>query len=211
MTVDRPTNNHPEAGSGGRWDPGGAAPIMLPMKRAATPALDDRGAVEPEPAALALPPAPARVVLADDHPLYRDGLSRALGSRSDLVLVGEAADGVAALALIEELAPDVALLDVQMPGLDGIDVCRRVTRQRPELPTRVLLLSAHVDEDMVARGIAAGASGYLGKDASRRDIGDAVANVASGRGSFAGGVADGVVAALERLLALEPRSPGQAA
>ena len=80
----------------------------------------------------------ATVVVADDHPVYREGLTRAIGQRADLELVGEAADGHAALEAIRELRPAVALLDVKMPGLDGLQVLHAI--RRDELPTAVVLV-----------------------------------------------------------------------
>ena len=106
-----------------------------------------------------------RVVLADDHPLYRRGLSRALARRPDVDLVGEAADGEEALALIRAVRPDVAVLDVRMPRLDGVQVCERL-RSAPDAATPVLLLSAFDDPSLAARATAAGAKGFVAKGSS---------------------------------------------
>ena len=122
--------------------------------------------------------APITVVVADDHPLYRDGLVRAISSVPELVLVGEAADGHEAEQLIEERRPDVVLLDVKMPGLGGVELCERIARRA--LPTRVLMISAYLDPSLVARALAAGAAGYLGKDASRDEICEAIVQVGRG-------------------------------
>jgi two-component system, NarL family, nitrate/nitrite response regulator NarL len=112
------------------------------------------------------------VVVADDHPLYRDGLVRAIESDPALELAGVAANGTEAEQLIEDLRPDVALLDVKMPGLAGVELCERIVRGA--LPTRVLMLSAYLDPNLVARALQAGAAGYLGKDASREEICEAL-------------------------------------
>jgi two-component system, NarL family, nitrate/nitrite response regulator NarL len=121
------------------------------------------------------------VVVADDHPLYRDGVVRAIAESEELVLVGEAGDGREAERLIVELRPDVALLDVRMPGLGGVELCERIVAGG--LPTRVLMLSAFLDPRLVARAFEAGAAAYLGKDASREDICHALTRL--GRGAVA--------------------------
>ncbi|HEX2414591.1 MAG TPA: response regulator transcription factor [Thermoleophilaceae bacterium] len=120
----------------------------------------------------------ARVVVADDHPLYRDGMVRAIKERPDLELVGEAADGRAALDMVAELQPDVAVLDLRMPELDALQVMNAI--KRDELPTRVVLVSAFLDGSLVFQAVAAGAAAYLSKDADRNRICDAVAAVARG-------------------------------
>src|SRR3954463_15987384 len=88
-----------------------------------------------------------RVFVADDHPMYREGLVRAIKERPDLELVGESSDGRTALPEIRRLAPDVAVLDVRMPGLTGTDVLNAIARER--ITTRVVFLSAHVDSALV--------------------------------------------------------------
>ena len=124
-----------------------------------------------------------RVLVADDHPVYREGVARAISERAGLELVGEAADGREAMAGIRELTPDVAVLDVRMPGLSGIDIVAEIGRER--LPTRVLLLSAQSDEQLIFDGVSVGASGYLLKDSDRSDICAAVEAIAAGRAVLA--------------------------
>lgn len=119
------------------------------------------------------------VVIADDHPFFRDGVSRGLAMSGRIRVVGEAEDGVQALELIRSERPEVAVLDQQMPGLDGIEVVRAVVRDR--LPTRALILSAVTDSAVVYRALEQGATGYLSKDARRGEIVDAVLRVAAGR------------------------------
>lgn len=131
-----------------------------------------------------------RVVVADDHPIYRDGMVRAISERPDLELVGEASSGREALAAIEELKPDVALLDIRMPGLDGLEVLGAV--RRDTAATQVLLLSAHVDSDLAYRAVAAGAKGYLSKQAARQEICDGIAAIATGGTAFAAEVQSGL-------------------
>jgi two-component system nitrate/nitrite response regulator NarL len=118
------------------------------------------------------------VVVADDHPVYRDGLVRAISSAPELELVGEAADGRQAERLIEEKRPDVALVDVKMPALGGVELCERLVGRA--LPTRIVMISAYLDPNLVARALRAGASAYLGKDASRDEICHALVSVGRG-------------------------------
>jgi two-component system nitrate/nitrite response regulator NarL len=112
-------------------------------------------------------PAPVRVVVADDHDGYRRGLVRAIRRFGALRLVGEAADGAQALSLIRERAPDVALLDVRMPGLDGVEVARRL---RDEERVDVLLLTGSVTSALRAVATEVGARALLSKDLSRDEI-----------------------------------------
>jgi two-component system nitrate/nitrite response regulator NarL len=118
------------------------------------------------------------VLVADDHPVFREGVIRAIRSRPELEFVGESGDGREALEMIRELAPTVALLDVKMPGLDGTQITHAV--QRDKLPTRVVLLSAHAPSDMIYRAIALGASAFVSKEATRDEICDTVAAAARG-------------------------------
>ena len=133
-----------------------------------------------------------RVLIAEEHPLYREGVVRAVKERPELELVAEAADGRQALALIKELAPDVAVLDVKMPELDGLQVANAVGRDG--LATRVLMLSAFIDRQIVFQAVAAGAAGYLSKDADRREITDAILAVHRGGTVLAPEVQAGVAA-----------------
>jgi two-component system nitrate/nitrite response regulator NarL len=118
------------------------------------------------------------VVVADDHPLFREALERAVRQRPELEFVGAAADGRDALEAIRELAADVAVLDLRMPGLDGIQILNAVTRDR--LATQVLILSASGDPELVYRAVQGGAAGYFLKEADRDAILDAIAAVARG-------------------------------
>jgi two-component system nitrate/nitrite response regulator NarL len=120
-----------------------------------------------------------RVVVADDHPLFRDGLVRRIKERAELEFVGEAADGAEAIAKIRELRPDVAVVDFKLPEIDGIAVAAAVARD--ELPTRVLMLSAFDDSGLVYRALSAGARAYLCKDADRQDVCDTIVAVARGK------------------------------
>lgn len=118
------------------------------------------------------------MLVADDHPVFREGIVRAIKERPELELVGQATDGRQALAAIKELEPQVAILDLKMPDLDGVQVLQAITRDR--VPTRVVLLSAFIDGSVVFDAVAAGAAGYLSKDATRDQICEAAAAVARG-------------------------------
>jgi two-component system, NarL family, nitrate/nitrite response regulator NarL len=133
-----------------------------------------------------------RVLIAEEHPLYREGVVRAIKERPELELVGEARDGREALAMIKELQPDVAVLDVKMPELDGLQVANAIVRDAAT--TRVLMLSAFVDRQIVFRAVAAGAAGYLSKDADRLEITDAIIAVNHGGTVLAPAVQAGVAA-----------------
>jgi len=119
-----------------------------------------------------------RVFVADDHGLYRMVVGRAVDRHPGLALVGEAADGDAALIGILETAPDVALLDLRMPGLDGLELCERIRAFDPDIA--VVILTAFDDEDTPARAWAAGASACLGKDAGEAEICDALLRAGDG-------------------------------
>jgi two-component system nitrate/nitrite response regulator NarL len=124
-----------------------------------------------------------RVVVADDHPLFRHAVCGAIARHPGLTLVGEAEDGVDALALIEALEPDVAVLDHRMPGLSGAEVCEELQAREDRPPTAVLMLSAFEDAELVWGAVSGGASGYVGKSASQAAICDAIERV--GRGGIA--------------------------
>jgi two-component system nitrate/nitrite response regulator NarL len=118
------------------------------------------------------------VVVVDDHPFFRDGVARGLSQSGRIQVLGEAEDGRQALEVIGREKPQVALLDYQMPDMDGIAVVQAI--RRDDLPTRVLLLSALTDSAIVFQALEAGAAGYLAKDSSRAEIVDAVVRVAKG-------------------------------
>lgn len=120
-----------------------------------------------------------RVLLADDHPLVRSGVRRVLESQSELEIVGEAEDGAAALAKISELAPDVLILDLAMPGTDGLEVLRRAKTIRPEL--KIVVLTMHASPEYVARAIQLGADGYLLKESAVPELLAAINAVRLGR------------------------------
>ena len=120
-----------------------------------------------------------RIALADDHHLIRSGLKLLLGSNETLSIVGEASDGTSALLLVEQLQPDILLLDLAMPGMDGLECLRELKRRN--LPTRVIVLSMFEDENYVLAAMSAGAQGYVQKSAIDTELFQAIDNVAAGR------------------------------
>ena len=131
------------------------------------------------------------VLVADDHPLYREGVVRALSASGQVEIVGEAEDGRAALAMIQEHRPDVALLDYKLPELDGVAVTNAVVRD--QLPTRVLLVSAFNDTGVVYQALETGAAGFVSKEARREQIVDAVLACARGENVVPPDIAAGLV------------------
>jgi two-component system nitrate/nitrite response regulator NarL len=132
-----------------------------------------------------------RVLVADDHPVYREGVVRALKESGGIEVVAELADGREALEQINALAPDVALLDYKLPGLDGLEILHAVTRDG--IPTRVLILSAHSDSNIVYQALQTGAAGYMPKESQRQAIVDAVLAVARGDSVLPPEIAVGLV------------------
>src|SRR3954466_643500 len=144
-----------------------------------------------------------RVGVGDDHPLFRDGGGRALPSSGSLGVVAEAGDGMSALAAIREHSPQVALLDYRMPGMDGAEVAAAVVPA--QLPTRVLLVSAHDESAIVFRALQEGAAGFLPKESTRSELVNAVLDCAKGRDVVAPSLAAGLVGEIRRRA--EPEGP----
>lgn len=132
-----------------------------------------------------------RILLADDHAVVRQGFKMILGSQPDFEIVGEAGNGNEALAMAESLGPDVVVMDVAMPELNGIEATRRLATSSPR--TRVLALSMHKDSVYVREILRAGARGYLLKDAIDRDLLEAVRAIARGEGYISPAVSDAVL------------------
>jgi two-component system, NarL family, response regulator NreC len=120
-----------------------------------------------------------RILLADDHTIVRDGLRSLLEKQPDMTVSGEAADGREAVHFAEENSPDVVVMDIAMPNMNGIEATRRIVATRPA--TGVVILSMHQDESYVLRSLKAGARGYLLKDSLRSDVVEAIRSVAQGR------------------------------
>ena len=120
-----------------------------------------------------------RVVLADDHPIVRASIRRLLEKADDIEVVGEAGDGIETIRLVEELAPDVLLLDVEMPGMKGFEVARRLMAAGASV--RILALSAYDDKQYILAMLASGATGYLTKAEAPQTIIHAVREAVEGR------------------------------
>jgi DNA-binding NarL/FixJ family response regulator len=133
-------------------------------------------------------------MIADDHPLFRDGLRAMLESELDIDLVGEAATGLEAVALASQLLPDVALMDIQMPDVDGIEATRRVLAASPK--TRVLVVTMFEDDDSVLAAMRAGARGYMVKGMRSADAIRAIRAVAEGDAIFSPAIAGRLVSML---------------
>lgn len=127
-----------------------------------------------------------RVVLADDHPMFRFGLRTALEAVADVDVLGEAADGAELVRLVESLQPDVALTDLMMPGTDGTTAVAEIAARFPHVATLVLTMSA--GDDNILGALQAGARGYLLKDAQRDEIARAIHTVAAGGTVYSGEV-----------------------
>jgi DNA-binding NarL/FixJ family response regulator len=136
----------------------------------------------------------ARVLVVDDHPMFRDGLCRLIGELSAIELAGQAATGEEALELVAAGEPDVVLMDLHMPGIGGIEATRRLTSEHPDVA--VLVLTMMDDDNSLRAAVAAGARGYLLKEATPDEIVGAINSVVSGQAVFGGAIGSRVLAAL---------------
>ncbi|NEA54652.1 response regulator transcription factor [Streptomyces sp. SID13666] len=133
-----------------------------------------------------------RVVLADDQPLVRSGLRMIMADHPDLAVVGEAATGIEAVQLVRDISPDVVVMDIRMPGMDGIEATRLITAG--PATTRVLVLTTFDEDDLVYGALRAGASGFVVKDMALNDILAAIRVVAAGDALIAPGVTRRLIA-----------------
>jgi len=131
------------------------------------------------------------VLLADDHKIVRDGLRQILAATADLEVAAEASNGADALALVKSAAFDIAVLDMSMPGLSGLDLIKRLKIERPAL--KILVLSMHGEQQYAARAIKAGASGYLTKDSASEQLVAAIRRIAAGGTQISATAAAGLV------------------
>jgi DNA-binding NarL/FixJ family response regulator len=146
---------------------------------------------------------PIRIVVADDHPVYRDGLRGLAGRTPDLDLVGEAATGIEAVEVVERTQPDVVLMDLRMPGMTGIEATRTILERLPE--TRVLILTMSENDDSLFAAMRAGARGYLPKDADSEELVHAIRAAALGEVIFGQSIATKLMAFFA-----DPRTPAAA-
>ena len=135
-----------------------------------------------------------RVLIADDHMVVREGLRAILDTVPDLLPVGEARDGAEAVRLVGETTPDVVLMDLRMPGMDGLAAIRQIKARYPDV--QIVILTTYDDDGYIVRGLRAGARGYLLKDTSRSVLFDTIRAAARGESLLASSVVDKVVAHL---------------
>jgi len=135
-----------------------------------------------------------RVYFADDHAMIREGLAALLARQDDIEVVGQCGDGVSVLEQVQQIKPDVLVLDISMPGLNGLDVCRELTRRNKAMA--ILILTIHDDDQFVARAVEYGASGYLLKESAADELVEAIHSVSRGQLYLGPGISRG---ALERL------------
>lgn len=147
-------------------------------------------------------PGPVRVILADDHPVVRRGLAAIVDVEDDLEVVGEAENGHEAVALTLSLKPDVVLMDLQMPALDGVQATRRIQAEAPA--TQVIILTTFDDDEYIYEGIAAGARGYLLKDAPPDQLIAAIRAAYRGESLLDPGVAARILERFSSLVAEPP-------
>ncbi len=146
-----------------------------------------------------------RLLIVDDHEMVREGLKAMLVSEPDFSIVGDAANAEQALTLIERLRPDIALLDIRLPGTSGIEVCRTVTTHFPE--TAVIILTTYTDDTLIAQAIQAGARGFILKDIERFDLKRSIRAVARGEAAIDPKAAVAVLAQLRKA----PQTSGETA
>ena len=120
-----------------------------------------------------------RIVIIDDHQLFRDGLKSIFSAEEDIELVGEAADATAGLEIVRETLPDVLLLDISIPGISGLEICRQITTSHPEI--RIIILTMHRSETYVTSAFSAGAMGYVLKHSAVEELTTAIRSVNSGK------------------------------
>lgn len=133
------------------------------------------------------PTAPVRVVIADDHPMYRYGVAAVLATATEIEVVGQAANGAELLTTVNHERPDVVLTDIAMPDMDGITACQRLLADQPDLA--VLVLTMHADDESLLAALRAGARGYLVKGADKAELVRAILSVADGQAVYGAAIA----------------------
>ncbi|HVU25628.1 MAG TPA: response regulator transcription factor [Opitutus sp.] len=150
-------------------------------------------------------PGSLKIILADDHALVRAGIRTLLEQYPGVSIIAEAGDGRETIALVQAHAPDVVVMDISMPGLNGFDATERIAREHPA--TKVLVLSMHTGEDYVLQALRAGATGYLLKDSATEELGHALRAIRAGETYLSPKISKEVLARYEQL-ALDPRAEG---
>ena len=138
-----------------------------------------------------------RVLLVDDHKLTRLGLQTALSRDQGIQVVGEAVDGATAVELARQLRPDVVLMDIQLPGLNGVEATRRIVQELPDV--KVIMLTMYREEQQAVEALRVGAMGYLHKDADPDELLDAIRTVAAGQAVMTPELATRVLGTLQRM------------
>jgi len=144
---------------------------------------------------------PYRIVIAEDYTILREGLRALVSSDPDFQVVGEAEDGQSAMRCVQALKPDLALMDLSMPRMSGLDAISEIKRRRPE--TRIVVLTVHRAEEYVIEALRAGADGYVLKDASHKELMVAIKSVLKGRRYISPGISEKLIEAY-----LEAKGPG---
>ena len=145
---------------------------------------------------------PIRVYLADDHPVVREGLRRLLGTQSDMAVVGEASGGVQTVQAVLQLQPDVVIMDIAMPGLNGIEATRHIRETNPSI--QIVILSIYSTAEHILQGLRAGAKAYLLKESAGEEVVEAVRTVYAGRRFLSHQIGEVI---LERYLQERPDDP----
>lgn len=148
---------------------------------------------------------PIRIVIADDHPLYREGVVRSLSEDPDLVVIGEGQDALSAIELVEQMRPDVVLLDISMPNGGGLAALRAIMA-KPN-PPKVAMLTASEEDDVVMQALKAGALGYILKGVGSRELVTVVKDLARDQSYVSPGLAGRILAAMRAKSAPQPANP----
>ncbi len=143
---------------------------------------------------------PIRLLITDDHSIVREGLALILETAENIVVVGEAADGTEALQLVAQTRPDVVLMDLRMPGMDGLTAIKHLQRDHPEIA--IVILTTYNEDELMLRGLQAGAKGFLLKDTPRQTLLDTIFAAAKGKSLLSGDV-------MNRLMANLPGDGGE--
>lgn len=146
-----------------------------------------------------------RIIIADDHPVFRDGLINMIKNEEEIEIIGEAGDGEKALALINELKPDIALLDIHMPKMTGLQVLKEIKKKKIDIKT--IFLSVYSDEDIFDEAMDNGISGYILKDSAISDIKDCIYAVAAGNYYISPSVSNFLVNRRDKMKRLESNKP----